>query len=109
MPLALLCDEHIPFPIIDGLRRRGIDVTTVQESGMRGALDRLILEAAHMQGRVVYTNDSDFLRHHAIGSDHSGIIYHHILDYSLGEAIRRVSLICELLSPEEMLGRVQFV
>ncbi len=109
MPLALLCDEHIPFPVIDGLNRRGIDVTTVQQSGMRSALDRFILEAARQQGRVVYTNDADFLRHHALGIIHSGIIYHHILDYSVGEAIRRVSLVCELLSPQEMIGRVQFV
>ena len=107
MPLALLCDEHIPFPVIDGLSRRGIDVTTVQESGMRGTLDQLILEAARQQGRVVYTNDADFLRHHALGINHSGIIYHHTLDHSVGEAIRRVSLVCEVFSPEDMMGRVQ--
>ena len=109
MPLALLCDEHIPFPVTDGLSRRGIDRVTVQQLGMRSALDTLILEAAAQQKRVVYTNDADFLRHHAFGLDHSGIIYHHILDYSVGEAIRRVSLICEMFSSEEMIGRVQFV
>ena len=109
MPLALLCDEHIPFPVIDGLIRRGIDVTTVQQLGMRSALDQLILEAARQQGRVVYTNDADFLRHHAVGINHSGIIYHHTLEHSVGEAIRRFSLVCELLSPQEMMGRVQFV
>ena len=39
MALALLCDEHIPYPVIQGLGRRGVDVTTVQQLGMRGALD----------------------------------------------------------------------
>ena len=109
MPLALLCDEHIPYPVIEGLRRRGIDVTTVQQLDMRGALDQVILQTALEQGRVVYTNDVDFLRHHAMGIGHSGIIYHHALDYSLGEAIRRVSIACEILSTEEMMDRVVFL
>ena len=39
MPLALLCDEHIPYPVIQGLGRRGVDVPTAQQLGMRGALD----------------------------------------------------------------------
>jgi hypothetical protein len=109
MPLALLCDEHIPFSVIEGLKRRGLDVTTVQQLGMRGELDQIILQTARRQGRVIYTNDADFLRHHATGIDHSGIIYHHTLDYSVGEAIRRVSLACEALSTGEMMDRVEFL
>ena len=46
MALALLCDEHIPYPGIQGLGRLGVDVTTVQQLGMRGALDRVILQTA---------------------------------------------------------------
>ena len=109
MPLALLCDEHIPYPGIEGLRRRALDVTTVQQLDMRGALDQAILQTAHQQGRVIYTSDVDFLRHHAMGIGHSGIIYHHTLDYSVGEAIRRVSNACETRSAEEMMGRVVFL
>ena len=109
MPLVLLCDEHIPYPVIEGLRRRGIDVKTVQQLGMRGELDQVIIQTARGQGRVIYTNDVDFLRHHAMGINHSGIIYHHALDYSLGEAIRRVFLACETLSTEEMMDRVIFL
>ena len=109
MALALLCDEHIPYPVIQGLGRRGVDVTTAQQLGMRGALDRVILQTARQQGRVIYTNDTDFLRHHASGVDHSGIIYHHMLDYSIGEAIRRVAVACEVMSTEDMIGRVEFL
>ena len=29
MPLSLLCDEHIPYAVIDGLVGRGIDATSV--------------------------------------------------------------------------------
>ena len=33
MALPLLCDEHVPYPIVEGLRRRGLDILTVQEIG----------------------------------------------------------------------------
>ena len=36
MTLALLCDEHIPYPVIEGLERRGVNVTTIQQIGMNG-------------------------------------------------------------------------
>ena len=35
MPLFLLCDEHIPYAIIDGLRGREIDAVSVQRPGLR--------------------------------------------------------------------------
>lgn len=109
MPLSLLCDEHIPTPVIEGLRRRGVDVATVGSLGLRGISDESILDAARRQGRVVYTKDTDFLRQHASGIHHAGILYHHTLEYSVGEAIRRVSLACEVLSMEEMRNRVEFL
>jgi hypothetical protein len=109
MSLSLLCDEHIPYQVVEGLRRRGIDVITIQRAGLRSALDEVILDAARQQSRVVYTNDTDFLRLHATGIQHSGILYHHILDYSIGEAIRVVALACEVLSIDEMRNRVEFL
>jgi hypothetical protein len=109
MPLALLCDEHIPYQMVEGLRRRGIDVVTVQQIGLRAALDEVILEMARQQGRVLYTNDTDFLRHHAAGIHHAGIFYHHSLTHSIGEAIRVVALACEVLSMDETRNRVEFL
>ena len=109
MPLALLCDEHVPFPVIQGLRRRGIDVAIVQEAGLRSASDVAILEAARTQRRVIYTSDADFLRLHARGVSHSGILYHRQGAYGYGEAIRRVGLACEVLSAAEVAARVKFL
>src|SRR5574341_1828196 len=105
MPLSLLCDEHIPFPVIEGLRRRGIDVTVVQQVGLGSSDDGAILEAAHQQGRIIYTRDADFLRLHAAGVPHGGILYHHPDAYGYGEAIHRVGLACEVYSVAEMTGR----
>ena len=54
-------DEHLPHAIAEGLRRRGIDVTTTVEAGLRGASDDVHLAYALEQRRVIVTNDPDFL------------------------------------------------
>ena len=54
-------DEHLPHAIAEGLRRRGIDVTTTVEAGLRGASDDVHLAYALEQQRVIVTNDLDFL------------------------------------------------
>jgi uncharacterized ferredoxin-like protein len=109
MPLSLLCDEHIHYQVIEGLRRRGIDAVTVQQVGLVSSLDEVILDMAQQQNRVVYTNDEDFLRLQATGVRHAGIFYHHVLGYSIGEAISVVALACEVLSIDEMRNRVEFI
>ncbi|MBE0478738.1 DUF5615 family PIN-like protein [Candidatus Aerophobetes bacterium] len=107
--LSLLCDEHIPRPIVEGLRRRGLDVVTVQEIGLSSVKDKVIMDTAQKEGRIIYTQDADFLRLHRTGCKHVGILYHHPLAYSIGEAIRKIALACEVLSTKEMEGRVKFV
>ena len=39
-------DEHIATAVAEGLRRRGFDVTTTHEAGLRGASDEAQLEYA---------------------------------------------------------------
>jgi hypothetical protein len=109
MTLSLLCDEQIPYPVIEGLRRRGIDAKAVQEVGLQSATDKTIVEVACRERWVIYTRDSDFLRHHSTGVRHAGIFYHHSLAYSIGESIRRLALACEAFSAEEMQNNVKFL
>ena len=68
-------DEHVHPAVAAGLRRRGIDVLTTQEAGMRSASDRDHLALAARSGRVIFTQDDDFLRLHASGETHAGIVY----------------------------------
>ena len=109
MPLSLLCDEHIPYAVINGLIARGIDAVPVQRIGMRSADDPPILDEAHRQGRVLYTRDRHFLILNSAGVQHSGILYHKHKKYDIGQAIEMVQLACETLSPEEMRNRVEFL
>ena len=57
-------DEHIDFAVAQGLRRRGIDVTTTADAGFLGADDPDHIAFAVANGRVIFSNDSDFLRLH---------------------------------------------
>jgi hypothetical protein len=75
VPIRFHLDEHISAQIAAGLRRRNIDVTTTADVGLLGATDIEHLEFAASSGRVLVTQDDDFLRLHAQGIAHTGIAY----------------------------------
>jgi predicted nuclease of predicted toxin-antitoxin system len=102
-------DEHIDRGVADGLRRRGIDVTTTAEAGLLGADDADHIAFALAQGRVIVSNDPDFLRAHHEGVRHAGIAYCHQQSRSVGEVVRALELIWDVLEPEEMHNRVEFI
>lgn len=101
-------DEHVPKAVARGLRQRGVDVITVQEAGMLGASDEEHLSFAQEQGRVIFTQDEDFLRLHASERHHAGIVYAH-QQTAVGEMIRGLMLVFELLESDEMEGHVEFL
>ena len=106
--IKLYLDEHVHSAVRDGLRRRGIDVLTAQEANMRGAIDEEHLSLALSQGRVILTQDADFLRLHAAGTVHSGIIYAP-QKTPVGTIIRGVMLIVEVLDAGEIEGQIEFI
>ena len=66
-------DEHVPRAVVEGLRRRGVDVLRAQEAGMLGAGDEQHLALALRERRVIFTQDADFLRLHAAGRPHESL------------------------------------
>ena len=74
MPRAIRfhLDEHVDPAVADGMRRRGIDVTTTAEAGLLGAADTAHIAFANQSGRVIFTNDDDFLSLHGQGVAHPG-------------------------------------
>jgi predicted nuclease of predicted toxin-antitoxin system len=102
-------DEHVHPAIAEGLRRRGINVTTTIDAELLGAEDEKHLEFCGIENRVAVTNDADFLRLHSLGVFHRGIVYYHMESRSIGEILRSLILIHELLSPEEMRNSVEFI
>jgi len=64
-------DEHVSKAVVKGFRERGVDVLTVFEAGMMGAADKAHLQFAKQEKRIIFTQDTDFLRLHASGKAHS--------------------------------------
>ncbi len=101
-------DEHVARAVVRGLRQRGADVLTVAEAGLLGATDAEHLERARAEGRVIFTQDDDFLRLHAAGVEHAGIAYAP-QGASVGAVIRGLMLIYQLLDAEDMKGHVEYL
>lgn len=106
--LKFYLDEHVPRAVAEGLRRRGIDVLRAQEAGMLEAADEEHLALALREGRVVVTQDADFLRLHAAGRAHAGIVYAPQAT-PIGAIIRGLMLIHDVLGPEDMVNHVEFL
>lgn len=102
-------DEPCASAIADGLRRRGIDVTTTPEAGLLGAGDEDQLAYIVAQGRTIFTEDEDFLRLHASGIPHPGIAYCHQQTRCIGAIIRGLFLIWNIYDPEDLANRIEFI
>lgn len=113
MSLKLYLDENVHGAITTGLRLRDVDVLTVQEDGYAGRPDPAILDRATLLGRMVFTQDRDFLveasQRQAVGIDFAGVVYAHQLMVSVGDCIRDLELIAKLGNPEEFVSRVQYL
>lgn len=75
---------------------------------MLGATDAVQIAHSTALGRVLVTKDADFLHLHAAGIHHAGIVYVPG-SLSIGEMIRGLMLLEAVISPEEMIGRVEFI
>jgi hypothetical protein len=91
------------------LRARGIDVTTTLEAGLESAFDEAHVQFALGEGRVIFTQDRDFLRLHAAGMRHAGIAYCEQQMRSVGDIIRYLALMHDCLTADEVAGQVEFV
>jgi hypothetical protein len=87
-------DEQVERAIAEALRRRGIEEQ---------------LAFAISQERAIFTQDDDFLAIHQRGLEHCGIVYSHQNSRSLGEIVRGLILIWEVLEPSDMQNHVEFI
>ncbi len=102
-------DEQVKSVIARELRCRGIDVTTTVEVGLRTQSDEAQLTFICQEERVLFTQDDDFLRIASLTSDHPGIAYCQQGTRSIGQIIESLVLIYEVYTPEEMVGRVEYL
>jgi len=101
-------DEHVSKAVAKGLKRRGVDVLTVAEAGLLGATDEEHLERAKSEKRIIFTQDDDFLRLHATGNEHAGIVYAH-QSKAVGTVISGLMLIHQVLETGDMINHVEYL
>ena len=102
-------DENVSNAIANGLRKRGINVTTSPEEGLIGVSDREQLAFALSQQRVIFTFDDDFLSLASTSIEHAGIIYTRQQRRSMGKIISDLVLVWECLDPKYMYKRIEFL
>src|SRR5215210_5818025 len=109
MKLRLYLDEDaMDDDLVQALRSHDIDVTTVGTERRKGLPDEEHLRYAAEQGRVLYSfNRRDYMALHIRflqeGRSHAGIILApERTRYSVGEQMRRLVLIVEARSSQEM-------
>ena len=106
-------DHHVPQPVTEGLRQRGVDVLTAFDDNHATVDDDLLLARATDLGRVLYSQDEDllvithlWLQH---GREFSGLIYAHQLNITVGRAVRDLELMVQIFEPDDMLNRIEFL
>ncbi len=105
-------DEHVPHGLAVALRRHGVDVETTVDADQLGAPDVDHLTRAHAEGRMLVTQDSDYLKLAARERPHSGIAHCSHDPHSIGHIghlVEALLLIYEIYEAEEMVGRVEHI
>ena len=109
MVIRFHLDENVDHAVAQGLRLRGIGVTTSSDAGLIGAADEVQLAFALAEQRVIVTHDRDLLRLHAAGIEQAGIAYCHLEARTIGEIIRQLCLMHDCLTAEEMRRQVEYL
>jgi predicted nuclease of predicted toxin-antitoxin system len=111
--MRLYTNESVSVAVAEGLKRRGVEALSARDAGNLGLTDEQQLAYAQALNMVLFTHDEDFLKiaHERLmaGQPHSGIIYVHQQKLSLGEMIRRLKVIAELLTEDDFLNHIEFL
>ncbi len=111
--IALYSDESVDRRVVQGLRRRGVDVLTADDEGMLGASDEDQMRHAVESSRVLLTSDVDHLvlAHHwsEKGKPHGGIVFLHQRALSVGRAIFGIDAMLRAVPDEAFANTVRFV
>ena len=110
--LPLLTDEDLHGDIVRGLRRRhpGIDVVRVQDVGLLGAADAVVLEYAASSGRALLTHDGATMPGFAYARVDAGLRMPGVFvvpkTLPLGHAIEEILIVVECSREGEWEGQV---
>ena len=113
--LLLVSDENFNNDILRGLLRRipELDIVRVQDVGLRGADDPVILEWAANEDRVVLTHDAATMASFAYDRVREGLSMPGVIevadDLPIGQVIEDVLLLAEYSDKQEWKGQVVYL
>ncbi|MDZ7689334.1 MAG: DUF5615 family PIN-like protein [Halobacteriales archaeon] len=92
--MEIVADEHVQSAVINALRSKGYEVRHAPEKYGQGDDDPELLRNCADDGRILLTNDRDFVRL-ADETDHSGVIIYTDQEVSPREVLRAIIRIDE--------------
>jgi uncharacterized protein DUF5615 len=113
--LAFLTDENFKGDIVRGLRqqRPDLDVVRVQDVGLSGADDEVILERAAQQGRLLLTHDVKTVTRYAYERTAVALPMPGVVEVprwlSAGRAIEEILMLAECSRKGEWEGQVIYL
>jgi hypothetical protein len=113
--LRLAADENFNADIVRGLLRRlpGLDIVRVQDAGLSGADDPVVLEWAAREGRIVLTHDISTLVSFAFEGAAAGRpmpgVFAARSSGPIGSTIEDLVLLAECSVHDEWEGQVRFL
>jgi predicted nuclease of predicted toxin-antitoxin system len=111
--VLLSMDENVHGAITRGVRRRGVDVVTVQDDGYGGRDDPDVVDRATALGRVLFSQDEDLLaeatHRQRNGIAFAGVVFAAQDEVAIGQCVRDLELIAIAGTPEEFLDRVHYL
>ena len=107
----LYFDVHVPAPIADQPRRRGVNILTAQEDNATELDDPDLLARSTTLGRLLFTQDIRFKARaqdwQREGRPFAGLLFGHQLHGSIGQYVRDLELIAKATSPMDWIGKVE--
>lgn len=110
---GLYMDVHVPRSITIGLRRSGVDVLTAQEDHTDRWADAELLERCGRLGRMMFTQDEDFLveatRRQRVGESFATVIFARQQMVPLSLLIEHLELLASAATEADFTGQVIFL
>ncbi len=113
--LLLATDENFNNDIMRGLLRRNpdLDIVRIQDEGLSGAVDPMILGWAAQEGRVLLTHDVSTITYYAYERVRAGQsmpgVFEVSRDVPIGVAIEDILLLAECSLDDEWEGQVRYL
>lgn len=113
MSLKLYFDHHVDDAIAEQLRRRGVDVVLARDVGGEELLDSELLDQAGALGRLLFTQDQDFLAAAALrqraGRQFPAVLFGPQRANSVGQYVADLELIAKAGKTGEFDSRVLYL